>query len=364
MATARTIEELIATVEKATDRATAYELAAAYLADQGFSVGRPGFSYTTQFPKTSPTCVSNFSRKFQHKDWRDGQDLVQAEQTAGEDGFNLRFHLIEQDLDALRDDIKRAFDCLASMRASLFDMLNEVKTELTLINSDLKKLEACCRKHDDGPELVQLPDDPRFTGKFLGTVNWLGRSGLAFSTGRGVVVLPRVDGPDGPGDPRVQRVAGLAKVLQENKRITKAFGPGPVATEDLVKDFGDVEIDGGWTVSDVLAILPSGSRYSSPETLLRAVSDREAAALRTSGDADMIVASELGGYSNGSVSAAPVESFETVPTNLRTSLATAGIKTVGDLAEADPNKVAAATGSGVGDAAGWVAAARVITYVG
>ena len=42
----------------------------------------------------------------------------------------------------------QTFDCLASMRASLFDMLNEVKTELTLINGDLKKLEACCRKHD------------------------------------------------------------------------------------------------------------------------------------------------------------------------------------------------------------------------
>jgi hypothetical protein len=364
MAKGNTIDDLLTTVGKATDKATAYELVAAYLADLGFSVGRSGFSYKTSFPKTSPTCVSNFSRKFQHKDWRDGQDLVQAEQTAGEDGFNLRFHLIESDLDALRDDIRRAFDCLASMRASLFDMLNEVKTELTLINGDLRKLEACCRDHGTEPERVQLPDDPYFTNKFLGTVNWLGKPGLAFMTGRGVVVIPRVNPPDGPGDPRVQRVAGLAKALRDNAKITKAFGSGPVETGDLIKDFGDVEIDGGWTLEEVLDILPKGSKYSTPDTLLKAVMDREEAALRTTEDADVIVATELGGYSNGSVAAAPVETFESVPANQRVALSTSGIKTMGDLAAADPKKVAAATGAGVGDAAGWVAAAKLITHVG
>jgi hypothetical protein len=359
-----TINELISKIEASTDRATALEVVGAVLLDHGISVGRPGFTFKTQFPKTSPTCVSNFSRKFQHKDWRDGQDLVQAEQTAGEDGFNLRFHLIEGDLDALRDDIRRAFDCLASMRASLFDMLNEVKAELTLVNGDLNRLEACCRQHE-GPTLqVELPTDPYFGNKFLGTVNWLGKPGLAFATSRGVTVIPRVDGPEGPGDPRVKRVAGLARLLREDERITKVFEAGPVATDDLVKDFGDVQIDGGWTLEEALAILPSGSRYASPETLLKAVADREAAALRTSGEADLIVAAELGGFMDGGAGGAPVAAFEAVPQAARGSLTAAGISTLGALADADPEKVAAATGAEVGEAAGWVAAAGVVMGVG
>jgi hypothetical protein len=39
-----------------------------------------------------------FERTFFHSDWVDGEDLVQAE---SDNGFNVRFHQIEDDLDAL-----------------------------------------------------------------------------------------------------------------------------------------------------------------------------------------------------------------------------------------------------------------------
>jgi hypothetical protein len=356
------ITELISKIEHATDKSTAYEIVGNYLLDRGISVGRPGFTYKTQFPKTSPSCVSTFARKFQHKDWRDGQDLVQAEQTAGEDGFNIRFHLIETDLDALRDDIKRAFDCLASMRASLFDMLTEVKTELTLINADLKKLEACCREG----EQVTFPELRKdlYPGKVLGTVNWLGQRAYAVQTPPGLVVVPHVVEPEGPGNPRVKRVASLAKVLTEDKRIAKAFGEDGADADELIEKFGDIEIDGGWTLGDALSILPKGRNYASPKTLLTAVSDREAAAIRTSGEADQIVAAELGGLMEGTAAAAPVIAFESLPLQARSDLSAAGIKTIGALARADPTKVAAATGDKPGTAAAWVAAARVVTHIG
>ncbi len=39
-----------------------------------------------------------FTRQFSHRDWIDNEDVVQAE---GENGFNVRFHAIEDDLNEI-----------------------------------------------------------------------------------------------------------------------------------------------------------------------------------------------------------------------------------------------------------------------
>jgi hypothetical protein len=39
-----------------------------------------------------------YSRTFSHQDWIDNEDVVQAE---GENGFNLRFHALEDELDTI-----------------------------------------------------------------------------------------------------------------------------------------------------------------------------------------------------------------------------------------------------------------------
>jgi hypothetical protein len=74
------------------------------------------FLYRTDFPATDTGCTPQFVRSFVHQDWVDGEDVVQAEQTTGEEGFNLRFHRIEGDLDALARDVATAFVCLAVQR--------------------------------------------------------------------------------------------------------------------------------------------------------------------------------------------------------------------------------------------------------
>src|SRR6266850_2576471 len=58
------------------------------------------FDYVTAFPAAVPECVPQpFVRTFAHKDWTDGEDLVQAGESPDDEGLNKRFHKIEADFD-------------------------------------------------------------------------------------------------------------------------------------------------------------------------------------------------------------------------------------------------------------------------
>jgi hypothetical protein len=88
------------------------------------------FHYGVPVPDTDPNCHPTFTQSFRHKDWIDGVDVVQAAQTSDEDGFNLRFHRIEQDLTALAADVASAFNCIAVLRTQLVEVLNEIQGQL------------------------------------------------------------------------------------------------------------------------------------------------------------------------------------------------------------------------------------------
>src|SRR6202030_2366417 len=75
------------------------------------------FAYVTPFPAQEPACVTPpFVRTLAHRDWVDGEDLVQAGESATDEGMNKRFHHIEADLDTLAADISRLSNCMADMR--------------------------------------------------------------------------------------------------------------------------------------------------------------------------------------------------------------------------------------------------------
>src|SRR6185369_5341683 len=72
------------------------------------------FAYVTPFPSAAPACVPDpFVRSFVHKDWTDGEDLVQAGPSAKDEGFNVRLHHIENDLDSLGAKVATLADCMA-----------------------------------------------------------------------------------------------------------------------------------------------------------------------------------------------------------------------------------------------------------
>jgi hypothetical protein len=88
------------------------------------------FDYKFPVPPSDPHCANAFQQTFHHKDWIDGQDVVQAGATADEDGFNLRFQRIESDIAALNSNLANAFACINVLRAQLAEVLAEIKTQL------------------------------------------------------------------------------------------------------------------------------------------------------------------------------------------------------------------------------------------
>ena len=92
-----------------------------------FGAGQRTFKYGADFAAVAAACAPAFARSFRHVDWIDGESVVQAQTSTGEDGFNMRFHRIENDLDALGRDISKVFACVAEMRSALHDRLDELK---------------------------------------------------------------------------------------------------------------------------------------------------------------------------------------------------------------------------------------------
>ncbi|PJR08736.1 hypothetical protein [Sinorhizobium meliloti] len=98
------------------------------------------FSYAHPLAASDDDCAPTFARSFIHTDWEDGEDVVSAQGSNGDEGFNARFHKIEADLDALSTDIAKNFECLGELRSDLATLLEEIKLELNRINTDIQSL--------------------------------------------------------------------------------------------------------------------------------------------------------------------------------------------------------------------------------
>ena len=104
---------------------------------QNFGKVKHVFNYVPAFAATNANDASHFAQSFHHTPWVDGESVVQAEQTVGEDGFNLRLTHIESDLASLGTEVARAFTVLADLRKTLSVALEEIRTEINRINSDV-----------------------------------------------------------------------------------------------------------------------------------------------------------------------------------------------------------------------------------
>lgn len=325
------------------------------------------FNYTTDFPATDTDCTPHFVRSFIHKDWTDGEDLVQAEQSAGEDGFNVRFHHVENDLDALAADTAEAFLCLGEMRGELYALLNELRLEINRINQDLANLQACCDSHTGVVSYVP-------PGKYLGTGEMLGTNVNYYTDTKGeIFAAPAVNVlPGGGGDPvgNVDKVASLGSYMAAESKVMAAFFKGGNATkESFVQKFGGDVTPDGYQVASLVDIIPAGTKIASAQELVNDVADRQAGAIRTTDFTDAAVAGTLGFSAVGTAAAdAPAEQFQVVPQTARAALSGAGVATVSDLANANAATLAKTlTKSGVAvsasNAAGWIAAARTMAGV-
>ncbi len=329
--------------------------------DKHPGVTKRTFAYTTSVP-AGTGCTANFARTFTHTDWKDGRDVVQAEETTLEEGFNRRFHRIEDDLDALDVDVTQAFSCLNSLRGAVTTMLAEVKAELNRINVDLGALSECCEQrgvYEINPDIIDEI-------KYGGTTHFGGKPVHLYSTKQGMIMLPVASQPL-VSSPRTMRPAALARFAQGNSVLTKFLSEGRGRTKDeLLEQFGEVETDEGWPVSDLLSILPSSTRrFSSSEELVTEVAEREAGALRTEFAEGIGEAFGLNGSGAGTVG---VEYLEEMPESGRTVLEEEGVRTIDDFLKLDSAQVTRmmrrhGVEASTSDVAGWRAAATVISHL-
>jgi len=351
-------------VEAGVSDTTASEVIGAWLLANAGKLRRQ-FTYHTDFPATEADCVPHFVRSFVHVDWFDGQNTVQAQQTPDEEGFNVRFHKIEADFDSLSADVAEAFLCIGNMRAALAALLGEIKDELNTIEGDLADLK---NPPDATPGRIKLVD------RYAGTTQFLGKPVDVFRDDTGQLVLtPSVTMAIGGGftDPqeRLNRVQDFAEYAQSNAKFQALFTGQPVTKEQVIAAVGGDTTPGGLQVADALAILPDGSRFSTPDTFVQGLADREGLALKTSGVGDAAVTAALGTTDVATVSDAAVTDLQAVPVDARAALAAGGVNTVGALAKLSPTDAATLlTKAGVQnvsatDAAGWIAGARALTLV-
>lgn len=326
------------------------------------------FSYRTAFPGLRPECVAKFARTFTHDDWVDGESVVQAEQSVGEDGFNTRFHRIEADLDGLAADVAEAFTCLAEMRRDIRLLLDELRMEINRINSDVFE---CCNRGGGGGESPRRVEYIDYGGEYVTTTKILDKTVNVFRTERGLTLLPAIEHVliDPANDPRVVNAGTLGRFVEE--RDVRGRFPQKFTKDDLVHEFGNEVTNDGRTLEEVVDILPDGTEFGSVEDLLGDVAAREAAAIRTSGAGTAAIANALGLEAGGAetVAEAPVERFNAIPREGRAALAAAGIDTVGKLAEAGPDEITAALHEGgveasAGDVGAWRASANTLRLTG
>jgi hypothetical protein len=301
------------------------------------------FDYSTPVASTKPECQSSFNRSFQHQDWVDGESIVQAGQTPEEVGFNGRFHQIENDLDAVKADLAKLYACLADLRKTTANCLNEIRTEL--------------RKH-------------HVEGSTTGSTT-------------GGVKYPKVidteyayDAYVGPGDIRSQKVdlwrtednriiavpvvstsgtawsqAGLFKagailvLTAGNPEMEKQLTKG-LTVAAAVRQFGDLRAE-GMSFRDMVNVLSPSSEFKSSLALSKAVAEREGAALRANGRTGSTLLSSLGvDLEAGTSRNASVQNLPVLSQAIKSALVAAKISTVSKLANAPVATVAKALAAG------------------
>ena len=112
------------------------------------------FVYNPVFPAVVASDRSTFTRTFAHRDWVDGQDVVQAGVTPDEQGMNARLNALELDLDAVKADLVQSFKLISDLRQALAVALGQIQGELNKKTDKVKE----GKDSKDGKETKETKD--------------------------------------------------------------------------------------------------------------------------------------------------------------------------------------------------------------
>lgn len=309
---------------------------------------RRRFSFKTEIPTADVTAKYDFTRTFVHRDWIDGESVVQAESSPTEDGFNDRLHKIEDDIDALGLQIKTAMACIEEIRASFTSRTEEIRSELNYLNS----------LHDTQPPLWSGPlptpmPAPEFTPHpqippesiFEGITKFNGADVAVWKTNNSLVMLP-VQGQFQAHfekninvDHRLEMTGKLTQIIKQNEdQFNQIFTNRELSKDQLIEELANRQIADPADLKELLSILPADAKLNSPTNLLNTVSEGHAAALRSEPGVKPAVIKQLGLSSNTiNLKEAPIEKLQGIDSDVALALLKNDIKTV----EAFNNKPAA-----------------------
>lgn len=107
------------------------------------------FSYSNALDATKPGCTAEYVRTLAHRDWVNGEDVVDA------DEFNERWKQTQDDLDSAAKDAATALSCLADLRVQLAALFEEIRGEINTIHADIHALKG------------ETEDPPFWSGPFF-----------------------------------------------------------------------------------------------------------------------------------------------------------------------------------------------------
>jgi len=112
------------------------------------------FQYNPPFPAVVTADKSTFTRTYAHRNWVDGQDVVQAGETPDEEGINARLNALEVDLDAVKADLVQSYKLISELRQALAVALGQIQGELNRKTDKAKE----GKDSKDGKETKETKD--------------------------------------------------------------------------------------------------------------------------------------------------------------------------------------------------------------
>jgi len=364
----------------------------------GRSLRTFAFSAASSVAPVGPGCQPAFAPTFAHREWKDGEDLVVAE---GITGFNVRFNALKADLDAVKADFTRMFDCLASLQKAVAGAMLEITAEFNAVN---RQIYDCCSKSGGGtmvgppvrvpPFVNVVPDLGFLTGPYGPQVNpamtyeapfvypvadarsraasprmWRdatdsnkgliggmdasridvavvnGKTMDVWKTQLGLILTETASGAESAKPvfvpTELERAREFSRFLGDNEAEIKTAFPAGFTAREFNDKFGGTRLAGGSPLADLMKGLPDDMAFDSTGKLADAVTDLTAKAVTESGLAQQTVVGAIGLNADADVKNVPLESLKAVDEQTATALRNAGIMTLGQLSEAEPTRLKA-----------------------
>ncbi|MFC3077449.1 hypothetical protein ACFODL_05035 [Phenylobacterium terrae] len=363
----------------------------------GKSLRSFALSAGSQVSAHDPAARSEFTPSFEHREWRDGEDLVEAE---GINGFNVRFNALRQDLETVEKDLDKAFQVIAQLRQAISGAFGEFSAELNAIN---RQVHDCCNKPSTGgggigwgpldippfqlpPQVfeprpfprpwdpfgplgpigvdprVVTPTDPRIKfakptvwrdaanpdkgmieglpAERIDVTNFNGKPMEVWNTSMGLILTESAAGVADKVKPSyvpqaLEESREFSRFLFDNEEAVKTAFPQGFTTRQFLDKFGATTLAGATPVSDVVKGLPDDMTFESVSKLHDAVAEAKANALVTSGLGQAAVVGAVGLNPQAEIAEVPIGSIKFADEQTTEALRAAGVRTLGDLANKD-----------------------------